>query len=248
VKSGDNATGACTAYKDAATMYKKSGDIKRAIAFNTLLAQMYEEKNRTSQAAKVYQELSELHLECKSLEDAILASENVIRCYEILDQPMHSIDAKAKLADLCSDLERYQRAIDLYEEAAEPKGGRTNHNAAGWYWRAMICRMVLEVSATNDVKQCASELQRYQNLYPGFSTGVNRRNFVLLQKIIDSFANESVAEFEKALEDHERSAGTLNPWEISHLLKVKNSLTNPSVVTSKALTGIAAPDPDDEFT
>ena len=206
--TGDT-TEAIGAFKSAATMFKQSGDTKKAIQWHVQLAEMYEEKNRTSQAAKVYAELSEMYMQLGTpqIEDAIQSRENQIRCYLILDQAMHEIEAKNKLADLCASLERYPKAIELYEAVAEPRNGRANNRANECYWKAMLCHMVHEAKTTNEIKQSAAHLTRYANLFPNFDKGVNRRSYVLLQKIFDAFAAESLEAFETALADHERSAG-----------------------------------------
>ena len=228
-KAADSITEASGAYKDACTMYKKSGDIKKAVGFNVMLAEMYEEKSRTSQAAKVYGELSLMYQEINQDEDAILSFESQARCYVILDQSMHEIETKTKLADLCAKLERYPKAIELYEEVAEPRNGRPNNRANEIYWKAMLCHMVNEIKTTGDIKMSAAHLTRYADLSPNFDKGVNRRNYVLLQKLFDAFAAESKDQFEIALQEHERAAGTLTAWDIKCLGIVKDSLENPSM-------------------
>jgi tetratricopeptide (TPR) repeat protein len=248
-KTAGNKTQISEAYKNASTLFKQGGDSKRAVQYNTILARLFEERNQTNQAAKIYAELGELNVERKQVADAIVAYENAIRCRVILDQKVHENEMKEKLAELCASTEggdRYEKAVQLFEDVAEPVKGRVNYKAPNFYWKALLCRMVMEVQKTADIKESNADFMRYQELCPQFNQGATRRNVSLLEELYTQFAAESIDGFEVALQTFRANGGVLTPWDVNMLTKVKDSLDNPVVKTPEPTGG--QPDSDDEFT
>jgi tetratricopeptide (TPR) repeat protein len=242
----NSSTKVAEAYKEACTLYKQGGDSKKAIQYNTILARLYEEKNRTSQAGKVYDALAELYVDRNQIPDAIVAYENSLRCRTILDQVVHQNEIKLKLAELCANNSRYEKAIELFEEIAEPVKGRTNYSAPGYYWKAVLCRMRLEVEATAEIQQSQDDFLRYQELCPHFNQGATRRSCALLASLYEEFKKESVDGFEAALQTYRANGGVLSAWDVDMLTAVKNSLETPVIKTPEPQGG--QPDSDDDFT
>lgn len=136
---------------------------------------------------------------------------------------------KLKLADLCAENDVLEKAVEIYEEIAEPTRGSTNYSAPDYYWKALICRMVLETKTKADIKESSGHFERYKELCPMFNQGATRRQCELLTGLFDAFAKESIDDYEAALNKYQNSGGILKPFDIKMLLQVKTSITDPQI-------------------
>jgi len=207
---------AASNYINAANCYKKSNMttasqcMKQAIEF-------YTDEGRFSIAAKHQKELAELYEAEADLENAIANYQTAADYYEGEGSSSSANQCLLKVALFSAQLERYDKAIELYEQVAIAS---IDNNLLKWSVKEYFLRAGLCHLAKGDIVSADRALERYQDLDATFSS---QRECKFLLDILAACKSYDIEAFTNAVVEFD-SISKLDAWKTSILLKIKNSI------------------------
>uniref|UniRef100_A0A0V0HNA4 Putative alpha-soluble NSF attachment protein-like n=1 Tax=Solanum chacoense TaxID=4108 RepID=A0A0V0HNA4_SOLCH len=207
---------AAGAYANAAHCYKKT-NIREAISCLEQAVHMFLDIGRLNMSARYYKEIAELYEQEQNLEQAITYYEKAADLFQSEDVTTTANQCKQKIAEFSAKLEKYQRAIEIFEEIARHSitNNLLKYGVRGHLLNAGICQL-----CRGDVVAINNALERYQELDPTFSGTRECKLLVDLEAAIDE---EDVAKFTGCLKEYD-SMTKLDEWRTTHLLRVKEAL------------------------
>lgn len=214
---------AAQCYLNAALSYKKT-NITSAVMCMKQGIEFYTEEGRFSIAAKHQKELAELYEDQSDLENAIAAYQTAADYYEGEGQSSASNQCLLKLALFSAQLERYDKAIELYEQIATSS---IDNNLLKWSVKDYFLRAGLCHLAKGDVVAAERAVEKYLDMDATFSS---QRECKFLQELVNACKNYDVEAFTNAVVDFD-SISKLDSWKTSILLKVKNSIKEEDTLT-----------------
>jgi len=214
---------AAQSYLNAALCYKKT-NITSAVMCMKQGIEFYTEEGRFSIAAKHQKELAELYEDQSDLENAIAAFQTAADYYEGEGSSSASNQCLLKVALFSAQLERYDKAIELYEQIASQS---VDNNLLKWSVKDYFLRAGLCHLAKGDVVAAERAVEKYMDMDATFSS---QRECKFLQELITACKNYDVDAFTSAVVDFD-SISKLDSWKTSILLKVKNSIKEEDTLT-----------------
>ncbi|CAN4101463.1 unnamed protein product [Withania somnifera] len=207
---------AANAYADAAHCYKKS-NTKEAIFCLEQAVNLFLDIGRLNMSARYYKEIAELYEQEQSLEQAISYYEKAADLFQSEDVTTTANQCKQKVAQFSAQIEKYPRAIEIFEEIARHSVNNNllKYGVRGHFLNAGICQL-----CKGDVVAINNALERYQELDPTFS---GTRECKLLVDLAAAIDEEDVAKFTDAVKEYD-SMTQLDAWRTTLLLKVKETL------------------------
>ncbi|CAK9135860.1 unnamed protein product [Ilex paraguariensis] len=207
---------AANAYADAAHCYKKT-NTKESISCLEQAVNLFLDIGRLNMSARYYKEIAELYEQDQNLEQAIVYYEKATDLFQSEDVTTSANQCKQKIAQFAAQLERYQKAIEIYEEIARQSlsNNLLKYGVKGHLLNAGICQL-----CKGDVVAVTNALERYQELDPTFS---GTREYKLLADLAAAIDEEDVARFTDAVKEFD-SMTQLDAWKTTLLLRVKESL------------------------
>ncbi|XP_059290872.1 alpha-soluble NSF attachment protein [Lycium barbarum] len=207
---------AANAYADAAHCYKKS-NTKEAISCLEQAVNMFLEIGRLNMSARYYKEIAELYEQEQNLEQAISYYEKAADLFSSEDVTTTANQCKQKVAQFSAQIEKYPRAIEIFEEIARHSVNNNllKYGVRGHLLNAGICQL-----CKGDVVAINNALERYQELDPTFS---GTRECKLLVDLAAAIDEEDVAKFTDAVKEYD-SMTQLDAWRTTLLLRVKETL------------------------
>ncbi|KAH0713766.1 hypothetical protein KY290_008909 [Solanum tuberosum] len=204
------------AYANAAHCYKKT-NIREAISCLEQAVHMFLDIGRLNMSARYYKEIAELYEQEQNLGQAITYYEKAADLFQSEDVTTTANQCKQKIAEFSAKLEKYQRAIEIFEEIAQHsiKNNLLKYGVRGHLLNAGICQL-----CRGDVVAINNALERYQELDPTFSGTRECKLLVDLEAAIDE---EDVAKFTGCLKEYD-SMTKLDEWRTTLLLRVKEAL------------------------
>lgn len=213
---------ACQHYVNAGKAYRTVDPAETTRVFNIAI-KMHLENNRFATAAKLYKELGDVAVEDSDFHKAIEHFGNAADCYMTENQTTTANQCKLKIAQLCAQVEDYQRAIQLYEEIALSS---LDNNLLKWsvkdyYFKALLCQMALDAKS-QDFEASDQALGKYQDLDPSFE---NSRECKLVASLLEACKDMDLDKFSDLTYDFDRIS-KLDEWKTSILFQVKSGLRN----------------------
>jgi len=214
---------AASNYINAANAYKKSNITEAALCLKQAI-EFYTDEGRFSIAAKHQKELAELYESESDLENAIASYQLAADYYEGEGSSSSANQCLLKVALFSAQLERYDKAIELYEQVA---ASSVDNNLIKWSVKEYFLRAGLCHLAKGDVVSTERALERYQDIDASFSS---QRECKFLTELLNATKNIDVEAFTNAVVELD-SITKLDPWKTSILLKIKNLLKEEDQLT-----------------
>ncbi|OVA17228.1 NSF attachment protein [Macleaya cordata] len=207
---------AASAYVDAANCYKKISP-KEAISCLDQAVNQFMEIGRFNMAARYCKEIGELYEVEQNFEQAILYFERSADLFQSEEVTTSANQCKQKVAQFSAQLEKYPRAIEIYEEIARQSlnNNLLKYSVKGYLLNAGLCQL-----CRGDVVAITNSLERYQELDPTFS---GTREYKFLADLAASIDEEDVAKFTDVVKEFD-SMTRLDAWKTTLLLRVKEKL------------------------
>ncbi|CAI9774939.1 unnamed protein product [Fraxinus pennsylvanica] len=207
---------AANAYSDAAHCYKKT-NTKESISCLEQSVNLFLEIGRFNMSARYCKEIAELYEQDQNLEQAIVFPEKACDLFQSEEVTTSANLCKQKIAKFAAQLERYQKAVEIYEEMARQSlnNNLLKYGVKGHLLNAGICQL-----CKSDVVAINNALERYEELDPTFS---GTREYKLLADLAAAVDEESVAKFTDAIKEFD-SMTQLDAWKTTLLLRVKEAL------------------------
>ncbi|XP_060172827.1 alpha-soluble NSF attachment protein-like [Lycium barbarum] len=207
---------AANAYADAAHCHKKT-NTKEAISCLGQAVNIFLEIGRLSMSARYYKEVAELYEQEQNLEQAIVFYEKAADLFQSEDVTTTANQCKQKIAEFSAQTEKYQRAIEIFEEIARDsvKNNLLKYGVRGHLLNAGICQL-----CKGDVVAINNALERYQELDPTFSS---TREYKLLVDLAAAIDEENIDKFTDVIREYDNMT-RLDGWKTTLLLKVKEAV------------------------
>jgi len=186
--------------------------------------EFYTDEGRFSIAAKHQKELAELYESSSDLENAIAAYQLAADYYEGESSSSSANQCLLKVALFSAQLERYDKAIELYEQIASAS---IDNNLLKWSVKDYLFRAGLCHLAKGDVVSADRALERYQDMDASFSS---QRECKFLQEVVNACKGYDVDAFNTAVVEFD-SIYKLDSWKTSVLLKIKKSIKEEDQLT-----------------
>jgi len=214
---------AAQSYLSAAMCYKKT-NITTAVMCMKQGIEFYTEEGRFGIAAKHQKELAELYEDQSDLENAIAAFQVAADYYEGEGSTSAASQCLLKVALFSAQLERYDKAIEIYEQVAAQS---IDNNLLKWSVKDYFLRAGLCHLAKGDVVAAERAVERYMDMDATFSS---QRECKFLQELVSACKNYDVEAFTNAVVEFD-SISKLDSWKTSILLKIKNSIKEEDTLT-----------------
>ncbi|XP_019192194.1 PREDICTED: alpha-soluble NSF attachment protein [Ipomoea nil] len=207
---------AAGAFADAGHNYKKI-NTREAVSCLEHAVNLFLEIGRLNMSARYYKEIAEIYEQEQNLEQAIAYYEKAADLFQAEDVSTTANQCKQKIAQFSAQLEKYPRAIEIFEDIARQSVSNNllKYGVRGHLLNAGICQL-----CKGDVVAINNALEKYQDLDPSFS---GTREFKLLSDLAAALDEEDVAKFTDAVKEFD-SMSQLDAWRTTLLLRVKESI------------------------
>jgi len=214
---------AATNYINAANCLKKT-NISEASMYLKQAIEFYTDEGRFSIAAKHQKELAELYEGDMDLENAIAAYQLSADYFEGEGSGSSANQCLLKVALFSAQVERYDKAIELYEQVA---AGSIDNNLLKWSVKDYFLRAGLCHLAKGDMVSAERALQRYQDMDATFNS---QRECKFLTDLLNACKGFDVEAFTNAVVEYDTIV-RLDSWKTSILLKIKTGLKEEDQLT-----------------
>lgn len=224
------------AFKEAATLYQKSGSRLDAAtnffeaancykktdpngAVDTLLKsiEMYTDMGKFNMAAKHHQTIAEIcETEMSDKQKAIQHYEQAADYFKGEESNSSANKCLLKVALFAAELESYKKAIAIYEQVGTNalESSLLKYSAKEYFFRAALCHLC------HDIVDAPMALTRYENMYPAFQ---DSRECKLIKKLLEELEAQNADGFSEAVKEYDQIS-RLDPWYTTMLLRVKKSI------------------------
>jgi len=214
---------AASNYINAANCYKKS-NVTEAMSCLRQAIEFYTDEGRFSIAAKHQKELAELYESSSDLENAIAAYQLAADYYEGESSSSSANQCLLKVALFSAQLERYDKAIELYEQIA---AASIDNNLLKWSVKDYLFRAGLCHLAKGDIVSAERALERYQDMDASFGS---QRECKFLLEIVKACKEYDVEAFTSAVIEFD-TITKLDSWKTTIMLKIKQSIKEEDQLT-----------------
>ncbi|KAK3595950.1 hypothetical protein CHS0354_032463 [Potamilus streckersoni] len=207
---------AATQYVDAGNAYRKA-DPQEAVNCMLKAVEIYTDMGRFTIAAKHHMTIAEIYeTDLADIEKAISSYEQAADYYKGEESKSSANKCLLKVAQFSAQLERYDKAVEIYEEVAVTcmDNSLLKYSAKDHFFRAAICHMCID---TLNVQQA---IQKYEDMFPQFA---DDRCCKLLKTLITACEDEDVDKFTDAIKEYD-SISRLDQWMTTMFLRIKNRI------------------------
>jgi alpha-soluble NSF attachment protein len=214
---------AASNYVDASNCFKKV-DTPEAINCLKLSIDIFLDMGRFSVAAKHHKEIAELYENEANLDESIKHYTTAAEYFASEEATSSVNQCFLKVAQFGAQLERYDLAIEKFEQVAQASIENTllKYSVKEYLLKSGLCHL-----ATTDVIGARRALEKYQEMDVTFSS---TRECKFLKDITDAYENSEVEAFTNAVVEFDRLS-PLDNWKTSILLRIKNALNGESSLT-----------------
>jgi alpha-soluble NSF attachment protein len=214
---------------EAAKALMKAGDQKRAVSCLQQAVSLYTDMGRLGMAARQLKEIGEVLEREGSKEEAIMFYEQAWDLFATDNSSAEANRCALKVAQFSADLERYGRAIALYEDVARASvdNNLLKYSAKGYLMQAGLC--VLVSIGPVALKE---KLETYKDLDVAFD---GSREAKLLDELAAASEEGDVDAFTTAVAEFD-SLTRLDAWKTSMLLRAKRRLVAHEEAEEEDLT------------
>jgi len=212
---------AATNYINAANCFKKNNFADAVNCYKTAI-ELYTDEGRFSIAAKHQKELAELYEGEMDYENAIENYQTAAEFYEGENSSSAANSCLLKVAQYSAQLEKYDKAIEVYEEVARKS---LDNNLMKWSVKDYFFRAILCYLCDTDVVSAKRQLEKYQEMDYTFS---GQRECKFVTEVCNAYENYDLDAFNQAVVDF-NAVSPLDPWKTTILLRIKNSIKKEEV-------------------
>uniref|UniRef100_A0A671KWX5 Alpha-soluble NSF attachment protein-like n=1 Tax=Sinocyclocheilus anshuiensis TaxID=1608454 RepID=A0A671KWX5_9TELE len=121
-----------------------------------------------------------------------------------------------KVSTYAAQLERYPKAIEIYEQVATHAMDSTllKYSAKDYFFKAALCHFCV------DMLNAKLAIQKYEEMFPAFS---DSRECKLVKKLLDAFEEQNLDAYTDAVKEYD-TISRLDQWLTTMLLRIKKSL------------------------
>jgi len=213
---GGNRHDAATNYVDASTCFKKSDPKMSADSLQKAI-DIYTESGRFTIAAKHHQTIAEIYeSEGADLEKAMQHYERSADYFKGEESNSSANKCMLKVAEYAAKLEKYERAITIYEKVAADalESSLLKYSAKEHFFRAILCHMCV------DALNAQHALTKYEEMYPAFG---DSREVKLVKTLCKTVEDQDVEAFTNATQEFD-SVSRLENFHTTLLLRVKKTI------------------------
>lgn len=207
----------------AAQFYQNAGEAMSKVNphdsveyFKTAIAMLCD-AGRFSNAAKLQKQIAEVFEGQDNKEEALEAYRQAADYFSGENQQSSANNMLLKVAQLSAQLERYDAAMEIYEKIAKDsmESNLLKFNAKNHLLNAGICAL-----ATSDLVLVQMKGQEYQEIDYTFG---DSREGKFLQAMFQAYESFNSDAFADAVYQYD-TISKIEPWKITILLKVKESI------------------------
>jgi len=213
---------AATNYVNASSCFKK-GNISRSISCLKQAVEFYTDEGRFSVAAKHQKEIAELFESENDLDNAIANFQLAADYYDGEGSASAANQCLLKVASFSAVLERFDKAIELYEKIAISS---IDNNLLKWSVKDYFLRAGLCHLASGDMVAARRAIDKYQDMDVSFSS---QREYKLLVDLLSACENMDLEAFTLATKEFD-SISKLDSWKVSLLLKIKTTIKEEDTI------------------
>lgn len=215
-KSG-NKHDSATGYVDAGVCFKKS-DPKEAVNCLQKAIEIYTDMGRFNIAAKHHMTVAEIYeSEIVDIEKAITHYEQAADYYKGEESRTSAHRCMLNVARYAAQLEKYQKAIQIYEEVAGDciESSLLKYSAKEHYFRAALCHLCV------DLLNAQMAIKKYEEVYPAFG---DSRECKLVKQLLTKLEEQDSDGFSEVVQEYD-SISRLDPWFTNILLRIKKTIS-----------------------
>lgn len=225
---------AATALVKAAILYRKVNPTATIKLYQHAI-EIYSELGKFPMVARNQLQLAEMYEELLDYAAAIHLYENAAECFDIDTNAVSARKCLTKVAELSATLERYDRAIEIYQGLAQQQ---LTHTATKWNVSTTFFRTGLCYLANQDLIGLKRSLEVWKEMSPGFD---RKREAIFLQNILTIIEEPSTPHrYTELCYDYD-SASTLDSLTVALLLRIKINL----IMTPSSSSATSNPIPED---
>jgi len=216
-KEGAKHDGA-TNYVEAANCFKKT-DPKEAASSLQKAIDIYTDMGRFTIAAKHHQTVAELfETEAADLDKAIQHYETAADYFKGEESNSSATKCLVKVAQYSAQLENYEKAIQIYEQAAASalESNLLKYSAKDHFFRASLCHLCV------DSINAQHALNKYEEQHPAFA---DSREAKLIKTLCSEIENQDIEAFTELVKQYD-SISRLDAWYTTLLLRAKKGLSD----------------------
>lgn len=203
-------------FVDASNCFKKN-DPNRAAASLQSAIDIYTENGRFAIAAKHHQTIAEmLESQTGDLDRAMQHYETAAEYFRGEESHSSANKCMLKVAEYCATLEKYEKAIKIYETvaAASLESQLLKYAAKDQFFRASLCHLCI------DALNAQHAVTKYEEQYPAFG---DSREAKLIKAIVEHLEQQDVEAFTETVKEYD-SICRLDSWYTTLLLRVKKQI------------------------
>lgn len=209
---------AASNYVNASICVKKI-NVAESIRYLKVAVELFTDEGRFSIAAKHQKEIAEMYEGELDYENSLQAYQSAAEFYDGEGSSSSAGSCLLKVAQLSAQLEKYERAIELYEQVAKTS---LENNLLKWSVKEYFLRAGLCHLCSGDTVSARRAVEKYQEMDTSFSS---QRECKFLEQLIADTENYDAEAFTAAVVDFD-SVSKLDQWKTSILLRIKNSIKN----------------------
>jgi len=221
-EKGDSPLEAVQQYRDAGKALKKDSPALAREAYMCAI-NYYQDSNRFNQAAKLYTEIAQTHLDEGNIEQAIESYKLASDSHIADDSQSASNKVLLEVAHHCAALGDYEQAIKYYEQNA--RDGVDNQlirwSVKNYLFSASLCQLCF-AAVNNSLEPAQEAHDRYCDMSEIFR---NTREQKLVADLIDSMFRGDVDLFTQKTEEYD-DISTFSSWQVDRLLFTKKTYFN----------------------
>lgn len=179
--------------------------------------EIYTDMGRFTMAAKHHQTIAEMYeTDAVDLERAVQHYEQAADYFRGEESNSSANKCLLKVAQYAAQLEKYEKAIQIYEEVATSalESSLLKYSAKEYLFRAALCHLCV------DLLNAQHALERYIQMYPAFQ---DSREYKLISVLIEHMEEQNIDGFTDAVKDYD-SVSRLDQWYTTILLRIKKQL------------------------
>ncbi|GAB4813327.1 hypothetical protein N2152v2_000373 [Parachlorella kessleri] len=207
---------AASCWVEAAKAFLKV-DHRKAVTCLQQAVSLYTDMGRLGMAARQLREIAEVLEKEGNKEESIMFYEQAGDLFHTENSTSESNKCNLKIAQFSAELERYPKAIELYEEVAKASvdNNLLKYSAKGYLLNAGICQL-----CNADVMTMRTAIERYKDIDINFD---GSRECKLLEDLTDAVEEGDVDAFTNVIAEFD-NLSRLDPWKTSMLVRVKRKL------------------------
>eukprot|EP00698_Gefionella_okellyi_P014793 TRINITY_DN4114_c0_g1_i1.p1 TRINITY_DN4114_c0_g1~~TRINITY_DN4114_c0_g1_i1.p1 ORF type:complete len:298 (-),score=75.90 TRINITY_DN4114_c0_g1_i1:19-888(-) len=218
---------AATQYTDAANCYKKVSS-SDAVDCLKLACEIYTDLGKFIQAARLYKDIASIFEGDMDLANACEYYEKAADFFQTEESGASASDCLLKVGLFSAQLEKYDRAVDIYEKVASDSIDNTlrKFSVRDYLLRAGICHL-----CTGDTITSRRALDRYREMDSSFGTS---REGKLLEQLVDAVEAQDLDKFISVIHEFD-SISKLDSWKTTMLLRIRKNISSAETVAGGIL-------------